>query len=111
MSRKSTNAPSRAGHVAMKGSQATTGAATMRLTVSVFGRFTRAPPELREGLEYQFADGLQGVEDALSRHRHCLEIWRVFHPFACRDLLHEVLAGVVGVGGDPLAGNVAHLEA
>src|SRR5687767_3198550 len=111
-----TNAPIRANGESMKGSAAMSGAIRILPIVIAFGRFnlgvSEGPAanaeetrrgrehELGESFEDQLADSLQCIENSVSSDRYRLEVWRFFHPFPARQLVDEVLARVVRVGGD-----------
>src|SRR3954464_2539469 len=83
----------------MKGSAAMKGAARMRPTVMALGRFTpgcSAP--LGERLQHQLAHCLERVEHPVALDGDRLEVGSTLDPLPARELLDEILAGVVGIG-------------
>src|SRR6476646_6578831 len=96
---------------AMNGSAAMNGAARMRPAVIVFGRFTRPSPPLGECLQYELADRLERVEHTVTLYRDRLEVGSSFDPLAARELLDQVLTGVVGIGLHAVLGRILDLPA
>src|SRR5690348_10274694 len=106
----SRNAAKRIAHEFTSGSVAMSGVAAIRPTVSALGRFinwlmasgywrmaTPSPVPLCQRFQYQFANGLERIEHTLAGHGDCLEIRRPFDPLTRRQLLDEILSGVVRV--------------
>src|SRR4026207_401328 len=100
-----TNAARRTTADDMKGSAAISGATRIRPTVIAFGRFT-SDGLSGQRLQHQLADCLQRVEYAVTRDSDCFEIWCPLHPIAARELLDEVLAGVIGIRGHACARDI-----
>src|SRR5512142_1061852 len=101
-----TNASARSGHEFTNGSSAISGVTAIRPTVIALGRFIAVRKVLCERLEDQLRDCLQCIEDTIPGDSDRLEISRPLDPLAGRELLDEVLAGVVGVGGEALLARV-----
>src|SRR5687768_4265960 len=99
---KRTNATARSTQEFWRASHATPGAAKMRATVSVLGRFTvlRARVSLRQRLQDHLAHRLQRVEHAVAVDRDRLEVRRSLDPFARWNLLDQVLAAVIRIRHD-----------
>src|SRR4051812_16417116 len=96
----------------MKGNAAMKGAARMRPTVMALGRFTpgfSAP--LGERLQHQLAHCLERVEHPVALHCDHFEIRSSLDPFSTGNLLHEILAGVVGIGLYALLDRILDLPA
>src|SRR5438105_2417963 len=95
----------------MNGSAAMNGAARIRPAVIALGRFTRPSPPLGERLQYELADSLERVENAIALNRYRLEVRRLLDPFSARQLLDEILTGVIRIGLDAMLGGVLDLPA
>src|SRR5687767_364397 len=106
---KSTNAVSRSADDGAKGSHATSGVIAMRPAVNAFGRFTSWGEGSCERLEHELADGAQRLEYAVARDGDSFKIRRALDPFPGRELLDQILPGVVGVGGHSLPGRIGDL--
>src|SRR5215207_1318044 len=89
----------------------------MRAAVIAFGRFTSTSDPVAAGaalgqrLEHQLADRLERVEHPIAADGHCLEVRRPLHPLARRNLLHQVLAGMVRIRRHPLPRALRHFPA
>src|SRR5581483_2816364 len=88
----------------MNGSRAITGVRPIRTMVMMFGRVHIAG-DLPEVLDHALADRLEGVEHPLAGQGHRLEVGRALDPLPVL-LEHQVLALVVRVGQEPLAGGI-----
>src|SRR3954470_17769810 len=85
------------------------GVTAIRATVKAFGRFTRWASGSGQRLEHELAHGAQRLEHSVAGDGDGLEIWRMFHPLARSELLHQVLARMRRVRGDALPRGLGHL--
>src|SRR5512144_1375636 len=93
--RKTTKAMNLGQYPWMNGRSAMTGVSAILTRVMMLGRVHMGPlPRSAERLDDQLRDGLQGVEHALPRHGHGLEVLGPLDPLAVL-LVHQELPFVV----------------
>src|SRR5678815_2268312 len=88
------------------GSAAMRGEMRILPMVIALGRFIYC---LCKGLQHELAHRFQCIEHSVSADCDCLEVWSSLDPVTTRELLDEILAGVVQVRGDARTGNVRRL--